>query len=74
MENLSKVFVIGNVLKAYCHNFDFHILALENNHKVINETFQPLFESNFFERNIHLNIALRSQFPYEKIKINYFGL
>jgi hypothetical protein len=74
MENLSKVFVIGNVLKTYCHNFDFHILALENNHKVINETFQPLSESNFFERNIHLNIALRSQFPYEKIKINYFGL
>jgi hypothetical protein len=49
MENLSKVFVVGNVVKVYCHNLDFHILALESNHEVVNEAFQPLFESNFFE-------------------------
>jgi hypothetical protein len=42
MENLSKVFVVGNVVKVYCHNLDFHILALESNHEVVNEAFQPL--------------------------------
>jgi hypothetical protein len=63
MENLSKLFVIGNVVKAYCHNLDFHILALESNHEVINQAFQYLFESNFFEEEHTFKDSLDISIP-----------
>lgn len=66
MENLSKLFVIGNVVKGYCHNLDFHILPLESNHEVINQAFQSLFESNFFEEEHTFKDSLDISIPLWK--------
>jgi hypothetical protein len=63
MENLSKLFVVGNVVKAYCHNLDFHIIAIESNHEVINEAFQSLFLTNFFEEEHTFKDSLEMSTP-----------